>query len=158
MKELIILTGNIGSGKSTLVKKFQSNNFVVIARDMLRYSIGGGIYTYNLEYESIIWDIELELFYRFLELDVNIIIDEVGVSKEMRSRYIYNAREYDYKITSIVLPRLSMKESVDRRMINPHGQDDRKLWESVWTKFDNMYEEPTKDEGFDEIIFYNSEK
>jgi len=158
MKELIILTGNIGSGKSTLVKKFQSNNFVVIARDMLRYSIGGGTYTYNLEYEPIIWDIELELFYRFLELGVNIIIDEVGVSKEMRDRYIYNAREYDYKITSIVLPRLSMKESVDRRMINPHGQYDRKIWESVWTKFDNMYEEPSKDEGFDEIIFYNSEK
>ena len=152
MKNLIILTGNIGSGKSTLAKKYQEKGYIVIARDMLRYAIGGGNYIYNLEYESIIFDVELELFYRFLELDVDIIIDEIGISKELRERYIYTAKEYNYDITSIILPKLSMNESVNRRMINPHGQYDRKIWEDVWKKFNNMYEKPCKDEGFDKII------
>jgi len=152
MKEIIILTGNIGAGKSTTVKNYQEKGYVVIARDMLRYAIGGGNYVFDEKYEPIIWSTELTMLDDFLNLGVNIIVDEVGVSKIMRARYINVAEMYDYKIISYVFPRLSMKESVDRRMTNPHGFPDRQVWESVWTKFDKMYEEPSLDEGFDEII------
>lgn len=152
MKKIIILTGNIGAGKSTIVKKYQEKGYVVIARDMLRYAIGGGNYVFDKKYEPIIWSTELTMLDDFLNLGVNIIVDEVGVSKLLRSRYINVAEIYDYKIISYVFPRLSMKESVDRRMTNPHGQNDRELWERVWINFDKMYEEPSLDEGFDHII------
>lgn len=128
MKEIIILVGNIGSGKSTLVKKYQEQGFVVIARDMLRYAIGGGNYVFNERYEPIIWSTELTLLEDFLSLGVDIVIDEVGVSKNMRSRYIEFAKLYNYKIVGYVFPKLSMKESVDRRMNNPHGCPDRLVW------------------------------
>ena len=151
-KELIILIGNIGAGKSTLAKKYQKENYIVIARDQLRYAIGGGIYIFNYNYEPIIWKTEQYLFRKFVKLGVNIVIDEVGLTKAMRKRYILYAKRYNYKIIAIEFPRLSMKKSVNRRMNNPHGQDDRKLWESVWHKFNKIYESPKKSEGITKII------
>jgi len=50
------------------------------------------------------------------------------------------------------MPRLTKKDSVDRRMQNPHGQPNRKIWNKVWDRFDTMYEMPTLKEGFDSII------
>ena len=152
MKELIILCGNIGTGKSTLAKQYQEKGYVVIARDGLRYSIGGGNYIFNTDYEPIIWGTELYMLELFMEHGVNLVIDEVGISKSMRVRYIIPARDYGYTIKCRVLPQLSMKEAVDRRMKDPHGQPNKELWENAWVKFQAQYEEPTLDESFDEII------
>jgi len=151
-KDLIILTGNIGSGKSILTKQYQAKGYVVIARDALRYAIGGGTYVFNTEYEAIIWETELLMLEFFMKLGVNIVVDEVGVSKAMRLRYITPAKKYEYAVKCHVLPKLTMKESIDRRMRDPHGQYNRKLWESVWLKFAKIYEEPSFEEGFTEII------
>ncbi len=161
MAKLKILIGNIGSGKTTLVKKYQKEGYVVISRDSLRYGIGNGKYIFNYDYEPIIWNTEEYMFRKFIDLGVNIVIDEVGLTKAMRRRYIgycLNCSSLGYKITAIVLPRLSMKESVDRRMQDPHGQYDRKLWEGVWTKFNKIYEKPSKNEGLDEVIFLKETK
>jgi len=152
MKELVILVGNIGSGKSTICKDYQKKGYVVIARDQLRYAIGGGTYVFNLKYEPIVWKTELDMLESFMELDINIIVDEVGVSKAMRLRYIKPAKELGYKVRCLLLPSLTMKKAVDRRMVNPHGQYNRKLWEEVWIKFNRIYEEPSFKEGFDDII------
>ena len=152
MKELIILIGNVGSGKSTLVKQYQEKGYVVIARDNLRYAIGGGKYVFNVKYEPIIKEIEETMLYEFLELDVNIIIDETNMTKMGRDRFIFLAKSVHYKIKAIELRKLSKKESVDRRMTNPHGTPDRKVWEGVWEKFNDIYESPTTQEGFDEVI------
>ena len=152
MKELVLLIANIGEGKSTLAKQYQEKGYVVISKDGLRYSIGAGNYVYKQEYEPIIWDIELSMLDSFMSLGVSIVIDSICVSKSMRARYINSAKICDYKIKCHILPQLTMKEAVDRRMRNPHGQRDRELWENAWVKFQAQYEEPTLDEGFDEII------
>lgn len=151
-KEVLILVGNIGAGKSTLVKKYVDKGHIVISRDSLRYGIGGGKYIFNTDYESVIWATELTLFEEFLTRGVNIIVDEVGINISMRARYIEVAKAFGYKVKCIVLPKLSKEESVNRRMKDPHGTSDRKIWEGVWEKFDNMYEEPSLDEGFNKII------
>ncbi len=152
-KELIILVGNIGSGKSTLVKEYVEQGYVVIARDSFRYGIGAGKYIFNLKYEPVIWATELTLFKGLAVIGAEkIIIDEVGISKAMRARYINHALACGYKITAIIMPILSKKESVDRRLQDPHGQPDRTIWEGVWEKFNKLYESPTKEEGFDTII------
>lgn len=154
MNKLIILVGNIGTGKSTYAKKLWKDKLVdvIIARDQLRYNIGLGNYIFNYDYEPIIWKTELFMFENFINLGVNILVDEVGISKKIRERYIPYAKVHHYQIEVIEMPRLSMKEAVDRRMQDPHGQLDRKLWESVWTKFNNQYESPSKEEGIDRII------
>ena len=149
--EVVILTGNIGTGKSTLTKKYAKKGYIVIARDLLRYAIGNGKYIFNPKYEPALWRTEYQMLIAFLDTGANIIIDEVGISKSMRFRYL--AIIYpEYKITCIEMPRLSKKVAVNRRMKNPHQQADRKLWESIWDKFDKLYEKPTKEECFDKII------
>jgi len=152
MKEIIVLVGNIGSGKSTLAKQYQMDGYVVIARDTLRYAIGGGTYVFNFDYEPIIKKIEYKMLRCFMDLGVDIIVDEVGISKLMREKYIFMADIYGYKITCIELKKLSKKKSIDRRMTNPHGTPDRKVWEGVWDRFNDSYEQPSIDEGFDEVI------
>jgi len=157
-KELIILIGNIGTGKSIYAKRYQKLGYIVIARDQLRYAIGGGNYIFNRFYEPIIWRTELYLYKKFIDTKVNIIVDEVGINKAMRQRYISYAKKRGYKITAIEMPRFCMGEAVARRMINPHGQPDYKLWCQVWTKFEAQYEEPSKEEGFKEIIKIKKEE
>ena len=74
------------------------------------------------------------------------------MSRIIRSRYLTVANLYEYKIKAIILPKLSKELSVARRFDNNHGNTPKKVWEGVWDKFNDMYEEPTKVEGFDEII------
>ena len=124
MKTLIILIGNIGTGKTTFIKTQQlvEKGYVVIAKDRLRYNIGGGKYIFNPKYESVIWEIELLMFQGFVRLGADIVADGVGVSKEMRARYIEFAKLYKYQIIAIEMSKLSKQDAVDRRMKNPHQQ------------------------------------
>ena len=152
--EIILLVGNIGSGKSTLVNKLlkKGYNHIVISRDSLRYMIGGGNYRFDPKLESMIHDMELKIIETCMKNKVNIIVDEVGINKQMRERYIPCAIKNGYTITVIELPYFSKRTSVNRRMKNPHGQFDRKIWNSVWERFNNLYERPSKKEGINKII------
>ncbi len=150
--EMVVMVGNIGAGKSTKVKELQQQGYVVICRDQIRYAIGGGVYTFNPDYEYIIRKIELKMLHEFVKKGCKIVIDEVGVSRAFRKEYLKIAKDYNYKIKAIEMPRLSKKESVDRRMQDPHQCPDRAVWEGVWDKFDNKYQSPTVEEGFDEVI------
>ena len=151
-KELIILVGNIGCGKSTIARNYIDKGYIAIARDYIRYAIGEGKYIFNADYESIIWKTEQYMLRNFINLNVNIVVDEVGVSKQMRKNYIKLGKENNYNIIAVVLPRLSMEKAVNRRMNDPHGCFDKEVWQGVWRKFDNKYQEPTYEEGFGVII------
>lgn len=148
------MCGNIGSGKTTLSKKYAEWGYVIISRDRLRYNIGAGNYVFKPQLEAAIWQTEIDMVYNFLKLGVDIFVDEVGVSREMRARYIrvIQARFPEYQRICIQMPHYTMKKSVDRRMQDPHGCFDRKIWEGVWKKFEMLYEIPNKDEGFHKII------
>ena len=154
--EIILLVGNIGSGKTTYIKKKINKKFshIVVSRDALRYMIGAGKYRFDLNIESAIWQSELNIIENFMQLHQNIIVDEIGINRSLRNRYVKLAKKFGYKVIVIQMPIFSMRKSVNRRMKDPHGQPSRKLWESVWKKFDNMYEAPSKKEGIDKIIHY----
>lgn len=152
MPNCIIVTGNIGCGKSTLASFFQEKKFVVISRDSFRYSIGNGKYIFHKMLEPVIWKTELYMFKLFVDLGVDIYVDEVGVTPAMRKRYIDVLKKHkNYKIISIEMPRLSKDKAVARRLKTPHGQPDKALWELVWKKFDLVYESPKKSEGFHKL-------
>jgi predicted kinase len=151
-KHIVIMTGNIGSGKSTLVNFYIEDNYSCVCRDGLRYMLGNGQYKFERIKEPVIWKTEKFMIEEFMKAEMNVVVDEVGVSKQLRKPYVELAKKYGYTITAIVMPKLTKKESVDRRMKNPHGQPNRKLWEEVWTKFNRIYTEPSKKEGFNEII------
>lgn len=146
-KLMVILVGNIGSGKSTLTKKLIKRGFVVVARDSFRYSLGAGEYLYDQQTEPVIWATEGYMIRALCMGGIKLVVDEVGITKHMRSRYLDIAKSTGYKVVIIELPRMSRNKCVARRMHNPHGQADQKLWEAVWDKFNAKYEAPTQDEG-----------
>jgi hypothetical protein len=52
------------------------------------------------------------------------------------------------------MPKLSKVESVQRRMQANHGNGTPQVWGEVWERFDKVYAEPSKKEGFNKIIHY----
>jgi len=157
-KNLILLMGNIGSGKSTYSKKYQKKGYIILSRDNLRYAIGGGKYIFNVDYEPIIKKTDLYMFKKFVESEVNIVLDETNVNKEMRKKYIPYAKKRGYRITVIELPRFCKEESVKRRMKKSHGKFPKYIWEKVWTNFDKLYERPSLAEGINHIIHIERDK
>lgn len=152
-RKIIFMVGNIGSGKTTFVKQL-NGKYVVVSRDKLRYMIGNGEYVFHSNLEPAIWDGEIALFIKLLTTGINIVIDEVNTNKFMRSRYLQEIHdcEIPYTKIAVLMPWLSKRICVDRRMADPHGNFTEADWSKVWEKFDSQSIRPTEEEGFDLIV------
>jgi len=151
-KQFIMMVGNIGSGKTTYIKQ-KSGEFIVVSRDKIRYMLGDDTYIFIKELEPAVARGSLYIFESLLETNINIILDETNICQRMRRPYINMAKEQNYKITAAVLPKLPKEVCVQRRMSNPHGEYSKETWENVWEQFNKIYEEPTIQEGFDDILY-----
>lgn len=152
IKELKILIGNIGAGKTTLCKELVEQGFLIISKDDIRYSLGAGNYLFDERAEIAIELGTNSLFETLCALNFNIVIDETNMPKKDREHYIEVGKAHRYNITALILPELSKKESVKRRLQNNHGDTPKSVWVEVWKRKHKEYEEPTKEEGFNEII------
>lgn len=152
--KIYVMVGNIGSGKTTLVKKILVDHpdIVVISRDALRYMVGAGKYVFNSELESHIFEAARSMIQLVMQGEkFDILVDETNISVKNRRDYLDLAEWFGYEAIAIEMPHLCKKICVDRRMRDPHDQDDRSIWEGVWDKFNAIYEGPTKEEGFSRI-------
>jgi len=152
-KKLILVVGNIGSGKSTYIKT--RNDCIVVSRDSLRYMFGNGSYIFDKKLEPAVHAGTVTIVEELMQSGVNIILDEVNVSKRLRFYYVNLANQYGYTKEAIILPKLDKETSLNRRMQNPHGHPNREKWAEVWDMFDKLYEEPIKEEGFDVVVRLN---
>ena len=161
MAHMVILVGNIGTGKSTFAQTYADKGYVVISKDSFRYGIGNGSYIFNTQYEPIMHETEMCMLYGFLDIGANLVIDDGGcVNARIRNRFIDAAKRHEYKTTVIEFPILPREIAVERRMQNPHsvyneeiGLGGRELWEHVWDKLGSIYDAPNKKtEMIDEII------
>jgi predicted kinase len=153
MNKLVMLIGNIGSGKTTLATDLVAKGYIAVSRDWLRYAIREGGYLYEPSLEPLIFRVEWFLFENLIYSGYDIVLDEVNVTKKLRQKYIKFAKEYGYhEVTAYVMPKLTQTESVKRRLQSNHGNTASATWKKVWSKFNQQYEAPTKEEGFDKII------
>jgi len=157
MNELIVMVGNVGSGKSTWSKKnavtmSNPNGYLVVSRDAIRYMLGGGNYLFFREVEPLVHRITITSIEDLLKQGQSVIVDETNVSKKMRKQYIQLARKYKCCVTAVVMKETTMKEAVKRKMKVPHGQKNKKLWEGVFRRFKLRYQKPTLQEGFDVVM------
>lgn len=150
--ELILLIGNIGSGKSTLTREYAREGHIIINKDSLRYMIGAGDYIYNKQYEKAIKHSTLLILEQFMKLNVNIILDETNLIISKRKIYIDCANQFRYKKIAIILPKLSLETTIERKEKINHGNQDMDTWINLYNTFNNLYEKPSKREGFDKII------
>jgi len=158
--KLIIMVGNIASGKTTWIKSLLVANptYRVVSLDAIRRMFGGGKYAYDLTLEPLIESIGLAIIMKLMAKGINIVMDETNETLGERARWLnvtnwHNRIGYDYQTIAAVMPFVDRHESLDRRM---KGRDlawgfDRQVWDTVWSRKDDLYIKPKHSEGFDEI-------
>lgn len=153
-RQLIILIGNIGSGKSTLCQKYSEKGFQIVCRDTLRSMLGGlNGYVFSPETEKAIDSACVKLIDRILSArKSNLVIDETNMTKKTRQRYIRLAKFYGYEAVAHETFSFTRAECVANRTKDALRGYTPELWGEVWDKFNKSYEVPTFDEGFDMLI------
>jgi predicted kinase len=97
-KQLIVLMGLAGSGKSTYVDMFLRNDHQVLCADDVRLALGS---SYNLKTEPVVYMI-LDVHCRALMIrGLPIVIDATSCQEYVVKKYKNLADEYGYKITGV---------------------------------------------------------
>lgn len=153
MSKLIILVGNIGSGKSTISRKFYKQGFLVVNADTIRTMLGGGEYVFDfgLEDKFVHKVVEFAID-KLFELKKDFLVDETMVKRKYRTSLIKKAKDHGYEVIGVVMPNWGKDVQVDRRMASEPRGYTRESWADVWEKIDKAYEEPLQEEGFDLIV------
>ncbi len=157
MNKVTVLIGNIGSGKSTWINKNHKDT-IIISKDLTRRSfakcVGKG-YIFDDELEKYIHEITINFFKGCLYLgSEHIIYDETNMTKVTRQPFIEVAKNLSYSVHAVVLPDLGEEEHVRRRLSNNYDNTiTKEKWIEIYQWKKNRFEEPSKEEGFDSIIY-----
>ena len=154
MADVIILVGNMGSGKTTVARTlFETKGFLIVSGDGLRYLLSNGKYIYDDRLQSFILDTEFWLVEKLLQDGFNVVIDDSKtVSSGYRIAFIEIAKKYNARCIAIEMAPIDKEAAIMRRICNPHGVIlgmDYEYWDKVYNKFANLYESPEMEEGFD---------
>jgi len=132
MAEMIIFVGMQASGKSTYYKKYFADTHVRINLDMLNSKKAMN-----------------ELMFACFENNISCVIDNTNPMKKTRKAFIDQAKAYNYKV--ICYSFFSDYETCLNR--NNLREGKAKIPESGLRWWRDSFEEPSKDEGFDELNF-----
>jgi len=137
-RELIIMFGFPGSGKSTFINKYiEPFEYVIINQDILK--------TKN----KCINETE-----KYMKINKNIVIDSLNYTKEMRKIYINIAKKYNYNVRCIVLNTSYeiSKHNMLYRYYKSNGTESR-IPDLVYNKMKKNTELPDINEGIKNIEY-----
>ena len=150
--ELIILTGNIGCGKSTKALELAREGYVIINMDSIVTMVGGGDYKlYDVDKKSLYHAIELSILASSLSYGFFTVVDRTNMDIKRRGRYIEIGKVYNAEIISYNWGP-GIEEDLIRRNKDNRGHTKKGYWNKVFEKFKKEYEEPSIGEGFDRIV------
>lgn len=151
MKEIVIMIGNIGTGKSTRALELAHKGYVIINADAITTMIGGGDYTlYDIKKKLIYKDAEYHIANISLQNNFSVVIDNTNMSKKTRARWVELGIKHEAYIVACNYG-IGSKSSLNRRLKEPKGIS-KEQWISVHDKFQKEYDPPEFSEGFN-IIF-----
>jgi len=149
---MILMSGSIGTGKSTLCRKLvHIYNAITINKDSFLQSISGDVYgKFDSNKVDIYNKAEEAIVRSAFEMNQCVIIDRLNYNKEERKRFIDIAKEKSIPIICYDFGSGS-EETLSRRLKNPRG-----VPEDVWRKLFNLvkdnYEVPSTDEGIYKVL------
>ena len=101
-QELVILVGNVASGKSTYCRKFPDN--IIVNDDAIVTSLHGGNYKlYEERLKPLYKSIETHIIMSALSLGKTVIIDRPNQKRSTRQRYIGLAHSLDIPVTIVAM-------------------------------------------------------
>jgi predicted kinase len=152
MPSVTLTIANVGAGKSTWARAQAKEKFdtVIINKDAIREMLFGE-YGFKNEIEPLVNSIAITAAINALRLNLNVIFDETNLTKEKRIRIIKVIRN-ELPGTRIIYACFPMgREGLERRKKDPRTFTSDH-WERVWNNLQSIYEEPSFNEGVDEII------
>ncbi len=167
MTKLYIMVGNVGSGKSTWIRKFLSEQndqkdekWVVVSKDAIRWMLGSGD-KYLFDPDCLEYSIEQlsnDMIYDLLTCDVNVIVDETNEDVFSRQN-ILELVASSVETTAVCMPFVDRLESLKRKS-NPDANYGygRETWGEVWRRKNDAFVAPSLDEGFDKILYAGIEQ
>ena len=150
---VIILIGPVLSGKSTWIKN-NYPNVNVISRDEIVMEITG-TRDYNKAFDTVDHKVvDKVLVERLTEVNTtktSTIVDMTNMTVKRRRKTLQYFDDTFYKV-AVVFPILS-DEEYQRRNIYRNINENKWISPVVITSMIDSYQEPTTDEGFNDIIF-----
>jgi predicted kinase len=149
--EMVILTGNVGSGKSLIASKYAKNGYVVINADSLTTSLHGGEYDlYDPNKKEIYHSLEYVAIKGAFFAGYSVVVDRTNMKRSDRARYISLGKEFGAKIISITWGPGTIG-MLDRRIKGSKGRPENR-WLKIYEAFYKSYEPPNGDEGFSSVM------
>lgn len=147
---IYILCGLPGSGKSTWSKNnYKEKNAIILSNDYFRTMLTG-YYLFDESYEKFIHKCMKECLKTAVNDKFNVIYDEVNLTRNDRADLISFIRNIDSANKIICVWLQENKNNVDRRMNDSRGVS-KQRWVEIITEMSNKFDEPSLEEGFDEI-------
>lgn len=154
--EIIVCVGLPGSGKSTWIKNFLTSTNkkfnVVSSDDILERIARNGNKTYNDVHKDHIGGAEKEMNSNanlFVKNKMNIIWDQTNMGAKKRSKILNRVGKDYYKIAVIFQVD---DEELNKRLKERELNTGKRIPPEVIEQMKQSYQEPSKSEGFDEII------
>lgn len=148
MAKLILMVGLPGSGKTTFANTMFDKEIIVLSSDGIRKELYGSESDQN--HNDIVYKTLYERAVKNLLNNKTVVIDSTNSSKENRKRALSHFLNMNITRTAIVI------NTDVETCIKQNAKRERIVEESVIIEFANAFSFPTKDEGFDEIIFYKN--
>lgn len=144
--KLYVLVGAPGSGKSTYANKnLKNDNTIILSSDELRQELLGDVN--NQENNRLVFT---ELFKRMrkaLFAGKDVVIDATNINKAVRFNILK-------RVKGLNILRIALVFKTDIQTCYAYDASrTRTVGKQVIDKFFKLYEEPTIEEGFDEVRF-----
>lgn len=157
MPEMIILIGPPAAGKTTIrdrITQSSGKEYTIVSSDDLldQYAAENGT-TYDKVFRDQIKPMTAkmnEILSDALRSGENIIVDRTNMSKKSRKQFIDKAKQYNYRLIAVTVKTPDPKEHA-RRLLDRSRSEGKTIPPEIVKSMMNSFEEPTKEEGFDEI-------
>lgn len=147
--KLIILVGLPGSGKTTYANKhLRKKNTFVLSSDAIRKDVFGDETAQHNN--KLVFSILFKRARSKLKQGMNVVIDATNISSQVRKETLQMFADLDLKkIATVVNAPVEICILRDKHRT-------RNVGEEVITKLAGRFEQPSLDEGFDEIEIINT--
>jgi predicted kinase len=126
---------------------------MIVNKDAIRTMLYGR-YAYKKNFEDVVKNIARYSILMSLQFGCDVIIDETNVSRDSRENLVKMIRQYFDKVHCRIVYRVfpKGKECLERRLLDPRDISE-KTWREVHQDMMDRWEDPTREEEFDEIVY-----
>ncbi|MEQ8188537.1 MAG: ATP-binding protein [Candidatus Eremiobacterota bacterium] len=150
MQEIIILIGFPGSGKTTYCREKLPDYIRISLYELIRM-VGGN--------KKVAKKLEMKCIERTLDMGFNVVIDRANLTGRRRKKIIDFARKKNVHVKAVWF---SVEEHIwqerNKRRKSPEKESSPRVSEPEIEAMKKEFEEPSVNEGFDELVIVKGEQ